>query len=70
MIPKKRFREGTLFGADDRAGADVVPREPAIIHFQHEDDVVIGGNDSFVVVLFEMMNFLDDAIRTDVGGGE
>ena len=70
MILKKRLSQRTFVRADDRAGTDVVPREPAVIHFQHEDDVVIGGDDSLVVVLFQMMNFLDDAIRTDVRGGQ
>jgi len=51
-------------------GLMFVPRKPAVIHFQYEDDVVVGGDDGRVVVLFEMMNFLDDAIRwPDVGGG-
>ena len=69
MIPIKRFLQRTFVRANDCAGVDIVPREPAVIHFQYENDVVIDGDDSLVVVLFEMMDFLDDAIRADVGGG-
>ena len=42
---EKRFLQRAFFGADDGAGIDVVPGEPAVPGFQNEQDVVLGGND-------------------------
>ena len=69
LFLQKCFRERAFFRADDRADADVVPREPAVAGFQNELDVVRRGDDWIRVVHFEVMNFLDHAIGTDVGGG-
>jgi len=66
----KCFRQRTSPGADDRAGADVVPREPAVLDLQYKLDVVRRRNDRVGVLFFEVMNFFDDAVGADVGGGE
>jgi len=47
-----------------------VPLEPAVIDFQNVTNVGGGGGDGVRVVSFQMMNFLDHAVRTDVGGGK
>ena len=39
---QKRFRQRTFFRGDDRAGIDVVPREPAVAGFQ--DKLNVFGN--------------------------
>ena len=67
---KKRFRQRAFPGADDGAGADVVPREPAVLDLQNVLDVIHRSHDGVGIVLFQMMNFLNDAVRADVGGGE
>ena len=45
-------------------------REPAVLDLQHKLDVVRRGLDGIGVILFEMMNFLDDTVGADVGGGK
>src|SRR5208283_6249624 len=57
------FRQRTLFGTDDGAGIDVVPREPAVLGFQNVLDVVRRGHDGVGIVLFEVMDFFDDTVR-------
>ena len=69
-VLKKRLRQRTFPGADDGAGIDVVPREPAVLDLQNVLDVVRRGHDGVGVVFFEVMDFGDDAVRADVGGGE
>jgi hypothetical protein len=38
-MPKKRFGQRAFVRADDRAGADVVSRKPAVVNFQDLLDV-------------------------------
>ena len=45
MVWKKRFSQRTFSSPDDRTDADIVPRKPAVIHFQYEEDVVVRGDD-------------------------
>ena len=62
--------QGAAFGADERARADVVAREPAVVHFEDVEDVLVGGFDGDIVIFFEMDNFLNDAIGANIRGGE
>jgi len=43
--------------------------EPAVLRFQNKPDVVRRGNHAIRVVLFEVMDFLDDAVGADISGG-
>ena len=57
-----------MFGADDHAGADVVPIKPALLGFQHVLDLIGRGVDGIGVVRFEFVDLQDDSIRIDVSG--
>src|ERR1039457_1843685 len=68
LAAQEHVGERTFFCLNHRAGRDVVAREPAFLGFQNELDVVARGHDGVGIVLFEVMNFLDDTISGDVGG--
>src|SRR5665213_1014219 len=66
---QESLRERTFFRDNDGADADVMIGEPAVLRFQNKSDVVRRGEHAVGVVFFEVMDFLNDAIGADVGGG-
>ena len=69
-VSEKRLLQRASLRSNQHAGADVVPREPAVIDFENVADVGRGGGNGVGVIFFQMMNFLDHPVRTDVGGGK
>src|ERR1039457_1441641 len=70
LFLNERFPQRAFLGADDGAGVDVVAGEPAVFDLQNELDVIRGGGDGVGIVLFEVMDFRNDAVRADVGRGK
>lgn len=69
-VTEKRLLQGADFRANQRTRGDVVPPKPAFIDFQNVADVGGGGGDRVGVLWRKIVNFLNHAVGTDVGGGK